>query len=106
MIEKSFHIIPNENELTHSLPDPDCEKPELWAVDVEGFQKGVSSVSGLSQPYIERKRTASEDGRTCWGQNVLTYSRPFEGLKPGKYELGHLSLPRNKARAERLPVIM
>ena len=88
VIEKSFHIIPNENELTHSLPDPDCEKPELWAVDVEGFQKGVSSVSGLSQPYIERKRTASEDGRTCWGQERFNIFQTLEGLKPGKYELG------------------
>ena len=88
VIEKSFHIIPNENELTHSLPDPDCEKPELWAVDVEGFQKGGASVSGLSQPYIERKRTASEDGRTCWGQERFNIFQTLEGLKPGKYELG------------------
>ena len=88
VIEKSFHIIPNENELTHSLPDPDCEKPELWMTDVEGFQKGVSSVSGLSQPYIERKRTASEDGRTCWGQERFNIFQTLEGLKPGKYELG------------------
>ena len=88
VIEKSFHIIPNENELTHSLPDPDCEKPELWMTDVEGFQKGVSSVSGLSQPYIERKRTASEDGRTYWGQERFNIFQTLEGLKPGKYELG------------------
>ena len=56
--------------------------------DVEGFQKGVSSVSGLSQPYIERKRTASEDGRTYWGQERFNIFQTLEGLKPGKYELG------------------
>ena len=56
---------------------------------MEGFQKGVSSVSGLSQPYIERKRTASEDMVGLIGdRNVLTYFQTLEGLKPGKYELG------------------
>ena len=36
----------------------------------------------------ERKRTASEDGRTCWGQERFNIFQTLEGLKPGKYELG------------------
>ncbi|MCD8318038.1 MAG: hypothetical protein LUC45_03910 [Paraprevotella sp.] len=88
VIEKTFHIIPNENELTSSLPDPDCEDPSLWTTNVDGFQRGTAVIDGFSQPFIERKREASEGGLLCWGQERFDISQTVRGLKLGKYEQG------------------
>ena len=88
VLTKVFNIIPNPNELTNSLPDPDCEDVTKWTADVEGFQRQTTAVTGLSQPYIERFREASENDMDCWGQERFNISQHLTGLKPGKYELG------------------
>ncbi len=87
VLTKVFNIIPNENDLTSLLPDPDCENPDLWTADVEGFQRQTTTVEGFSQPFIERVRDASADGMDCWGQERFNISQQLTGLQAGKYEL-------------------
>ncbi len=87
VLEKVFNIIPNENELTSLLPDPECRNLEAWTMTPGGFALGTASVGGFSSPYIERIRDAVEDGYSCWGQEPFCISQTMEGLKAGKYEL-------------------
>ncbi len=99
VLEKVFNIIPNENELTNLLADPDCEKPESWNVDAEGFVKGSGAVSGTFSSYIERRREQSENGMNCWGLDRFNISQTLTGLKPGRYELGASVMAAQQGRS-------
>ena len=87
VVEKVFNIVADENDLTNRLADPDCQDVSKWTTDVDGFQRQTTAVTGLSQPFIERHREASENGMDCWGQERFNISQTLTGLQPGKYEL-------------------
>lgn len=97
-IERTFKIIPNENDLTMNLADPDCKNLDLWTTNVDGFQKMSTAITGFSSAFIERFRPAEEDGVTCWGQEPFKISQTIEGLTPGKYELGAMMIATQQSK--------
>jgi hypothetical protein len=98
VIEKTFNIIPNENDLTIKLADPNCKNLDLWTTNVDGFQKMSTAITGFSSAFIERFRPAEEDGVTCWGQEPFNISQTIEGLTPGKYELGAMMIATQQSK--------
>ncbi len=97
-IERTFNIIPNKNDVTDKLADPDCKNLDLWKTNVDGFQKMSTAISGFNAAFIERFRPAEEDGLTCWGQETFKISQTVEGLTPGKYELGAMAIATQQAK--------
>lgn len=98
VLEKVFHIKYNPNELTNLLGDPDCEKPESWTTNVDGFAQQNNSVTGFTGRYIERFRSATEDGMTDWGQERFNISQTLTGLTPGCYILGAAVVATQQSR--------
>ena len=98
-IERTFNIIPNENDMTVKLADPDCKNLDLWTTNVDGFQKMSTAISGFNAAFIERHRATEEDGVTCWGQDPFKISQTVEGLTPGKYELGAMMIATQQGKA-------
>ena len=92
VIERTFNIIPNKDDMTNKLTDPDCKDVTLWDTDVDGFQKKSSAIPGFNSAFIERYRHAEEDGVPCWGQEPFMISQVVEDLVPGKYELGAMMI--------------
>ena len=87
VVEKVFNISFNENELTSTLPDPECADVTKWNTDAEGFQNQNTGVTGLTGTYIGYQREASENGMDCWGLARFDISQTLSGLKPGKYRM-------------------
>lgn len=87
VMEKVFNIRPYENEKTDLLSDPNCNNAELWNTSVDGFAVNNTATTGFTGSFIERLRSASENGMSCWGQEQFDISETLSGLAAGKYEL-------------------
>ena len=88
VIEKVLEIKYDSDDLTSSLPDPQCDDLSLWDTDHEGFKNVSGQLSTLGGKYIQASRPSSEGGLTCWGLPAFRISQRVSGLRPGKYELG------------------
>ena len=88
VIEKVLEIKYDADDLTSSLPDPQCDDLSLWDTDQEGFKNVSGQLSTLGGKYIQASRPSSEGGMTCWGLPAFRISQRVSGLRPGKYELG------------------
>ena len=84
---RTFNIIYDENDFSYRLSDAECEDVSAWTTDVDGFQIMTSNVPGLSQPFIERWRIATQDGADCWGMDTFDIGQQLTGLPAGKYTL-------------------
>lgn len=99
VIEREFNIIPNKDDLTNLLSDPDCEELDAWNKDVEDFKTLGTLYSGFNGKFIERHRAATEDEMTCWGQDRFNISSTVSGLTPGKYELGAMVIATQQSKS-------
>lgn len=88
VIERVFELKYNENDMTHTMPDPYCNDLTKWNCTLEGLVRTSAALTGLSGNYIKLQRPATENGLNCWGLDVFTVSQQMTGLAPGKYEIG------------------
>ncbi len=90
VVEKTFHIVPDEADLTGMLPDAGCEDLSAWKTEGAGFQTqpGIASYPGFNPLFIECYRDPGQDGMPRWGLGRFDISQTLGGLQPGKYTLG------------------
>ncbi len=100
VLEKVFHIVPDEHDLTGLLPDPACETLDVWELTpADGFGIGVVSVSGFTGNFVERWRPAEDGGQPYWGLPRFRISQTLGGLTPGKYEFSAAFLATQQGMA-------
>ena len=97
---RTFNIIYDENDYSYRLADAECENVSAWTADVSGFQLMTSNVQGLSQPFIERWRVATQDDTDCWGMETFNIGQQLTGLAAGKYTLSASVIATQQTFAE------
>lgn len=88
VIEKTVELKFNDQDKTHTMPDPYCEDVSKWDCSIEGLKRAGTTITGLNGNYLAIERPSYENGMYFWGLDAFTVSQQMTGLTPGKYEIG------------------
>ena len=88
VVERTFTIQRDINDLTNLLADPHCNDLSKWTKTGATMQIGPNAqYNRFAWPFIETFRFASQDDKNGWGLGTFDIKSSVSGLAPGKYRL-------------------
>ena len=88
VVERTFTIQRDINDLTNQLADPHCNDLSKWTKTGAAMQIGPNAqYNRFAWPFIETWRSASQNDKNGWGLGTFDIKSSMSGLAPGKYRL-------------------